>query len=359
MANIDSLPPIPTPPAQRWREFRIQVLPVIVFLGLLATIALMWRNFVQPSGVVGEVEAVKANVISLHDGIVAALHVDVLERVTNGQVIGTIISTDPDILKASIAAIESDLKVLQARMRLDERRNEQSVQQLQIDLYKEQLLLKVALSQLGLSSNQLNRAVTLVSRQIETKEVLDIAQADFDRVQAEIAARTDTISRIEGVLKQLGDAGQSGANDSYINAAIKAKEEELEATLRPSEIRAPMDGVISAVYRRAQERVVRGAPIVTISATTAERILGYIRQPVQIVPTESDVVLIRTRTQRRQMGEGQILKVGAQYERINPLLISMDSNRVELGLPILVSLPKGMNVAPGEFLDLSIRYAKR
>jgi len=28
-----SLAPIPTPPAQRWREFRIQALPVITFLG--------------------------------------------------------------------------------------------------------------------------------------------------------------------------------------------------------------------------------------------------------------------------------------------------------------------------------------
>lgn len=359
MANIDSLPPIPTPPAQRWREFRIQILPVIVFLMLLATIAFMWRNFVQPSGVVGEVEAVKANVISLHDGVVAALHVDVLQPVTNGQVIGTIIGTDPDILKASIAAVEADLKVLRARMRLDESRNEQSVQQMRMDLLEEKLLLRVALAMSNVTSNKLKRTLKLVNDNVETQEVLDIAQAEFDKFQEEATARAQTIKEREEILKHFQSAQGGSGNDSYINEAIKAKEDELEATLKPAEIRAPMDGVISAVYRRSQERVVRGEPIVTISATTAERIVGYIRQPVQMIPTESDVVVVRTRTQRRQMGEGQILKVGAQYERINPLLISTDSNRFELGLPILVSLPKGMNVSPGEYLDLSIRYAKR
>src|SRR5262245_2585068 len=127
---MESLPPIPTPPAQRWREFRIQILPLIVFVVLLAAIAFMWRYFVQPAGMVCVVDGVKANVISLHDGILADLSVDRLQYVTNGQVIGRIISTDPDVLRASIASIEADLKVLRARMRLDEKRNDQSYQQL-------------------------------------------------------------------------------------------------------------------------------------------------------------------------------------------------------------------------------------
>ena len=42
---MDSLPPIPTPPAQRWREFRIQVLPILVFLGTVAIIAYLSYAF--------------------------------------------------------------------------------------------------------------------------------------------------------------------------------------------------------------------------------------------------------------------------------------------------------------------------
>ena len=59
---MDPLPPIPTPPAQRWREFRIQVLPVVVFVGVLTAVVCMWKSYVVPSGVVGEFEAIRANI---------------------------------------------------------------------------------------------------------------------------------------------------------------------------------------------------------------------------------------------------------------------------------------------------------
>ena len=64
--------------------------------------------------------------------------------------------------KASIAAIESDLKVLQARMRLDERRNEQSVQQVRLDLMTDKMMREMAVSMSNLASNKLKRAVKLV-----------------------------------------------------------------------------------------------------------------------------------------------------------------------------------------------------
>jgi hypothetical protein len=70
----ESLPPIPTPVAQRWREFRIQILPIIVFVGILAAILMMWRNFVQPPSVVGEAQAVKAKVAGPEEGVIADMN---------------------------------------------------------------------------------------------------------------------------------------------------------------------------------------------------------------------------------------------------------------------------------------------
>src|SRR4051794_39649311 len=81
IAVMDSLPPIPTPPALRWREFRIQILPVVIFIAIISMIVIMWKNFVQPSGVAGEAESVKAKVINLQDGVVAELHVGGEEQI--------------------------------------------------------------------------------------------------------------------------------------------------------------------------------------------------------------------------------------------------------------------------------------
>lgn len=107
---MDSLPPIPTPTAQRWREFRIQILPLVIFVITLVAIAMMWRNFVQPSGIVSQAEAIQANVISLSDGVITDLMIERFQVVTNGQLLGTVRTTDPEMLKASLASLQSDLK---------------------------------------------------------------------------------------------------------------------------------------------------------------------------------------------------------------------------------------------------------
>ena len=84
LTSMDALPPIPTPPEQRWREFRIQILPILVFVGVLAVIVLMWKNFLQPPGVIDEVEAVKANV-TRPKGVITESRMERTQYVTNGQ----------------------------------------------------------------------------------------------------------------------------------------------------------------------------------------------------------------------------------------------------------------------------------
>jgi hypothetical protein len=120
-----------------------------------------------------------------------------------------------------------------------------------------------------------------------------------------------------------------------------------------------MDGVVTMLYKRAGEKVVRGDVIATISAPSATRIIGYLRQPVGTVPTTNDTVTVRTRAPKRQTASAQILRVGAQMEPINPVLVSTDPNHIEYGLPILIKMPPGLQLVPGEVVDLSIQYAKK
>ena len=343
---------------QRWREFRIQVLPLMIFVAILVAIGLMWRNFVQPSGVVGEVEAVKANVISLKDGILTDLGVQRFDYVTNGQIVGMVEITDPEVIKASLAEIQSDLMVMRARMRIDEMRNQQSYQQLQLNLLTEEVALEIAHVTAIVASNTLNRTTMLNKAGLETELVLEIDRSKYNALEEEIRVRTLAIANWQEALKNFATV-RDPVNDPIVQEAIRAKEEQLSLTTKPAPLKAPMDGLVGIIFHHAQEKVVRGEPIITVSAPKADRIVGYIRQPVQIIPTTKDTVMVRTRTQRRQSGEGQILKVGAQFELIDPALLSADSKRTEMGLPILISLPPGLNVSPGEFVDLAIQYARR
>src|SRR6185436_6665330 len=99
---MDPLAPIPTPPAQRWREFRIQALPVVTFLGVLACVVALWGKYVVPTNMVGEVETMQANVITAVPGTIKEVKVKRFQRVRAGEEIAVISTMDAETLQASL-----------------------------------------------------------------------------------------------------------------------------------------------------------------------------------------------------------------------------------------------------------------
>ena len=130
----EKLPPIPTPVSQRWREFRIQVLPFVLFLSLLVGIVYLWKSYVQPVGIIGSAETNLVNVTSLQDGMISELFVERFQNVTAGQEIAIVVNTDPELIKAQIESVQADIKVLKARNDEDVRRADQSNREFRQDL---------------------------------------------------------------------------------------------------------------------------------------------------------------------------------------------------------------------------------
>src|SRR5215216_3673592 len=122
----NKLPPIPTPASQRWREFRIQVLPFFVFLCLLTGVVYLWKTYVQPIGVIGAAETNLVNVTSLQDGMISELFVERFQNVTTGQVIAIVVNTDPELIKAQIESAQAEIKVMAARNAVDSQRAQQA-----------------------------------------------------------------------------------------------------------------------------------------------------------------------------------------------------------------------------------------
>ena len=84
---MDPLAPIPTPPAQRWREFRIQALPILTFIAVLACVVSLWHSYVLPTNIVGEVEAIRTPLISAVPGTIRELKVTRFQRVKAGDLL--------------------------------------------------------------------------------------------------------------------------------------------------------------------------------------------------------------------------------------------------------------------------------
>ena len=358
MEHKDKLPPIPTPASQRWREFRIQVLPFIVFAGLIVSIVILWRGFVQPVGIVGFAETNAVNVVATQDGLLSILNVERFQMVTKGQELGIVVNTDPELLKAQITTAQADIEVLRTRNIVDQDRSDQSYQQFRQDLLNHRVAQASARINWLVASNDFGRTEKLFKAGQESPAKYDADKGSMDAIAATIEERDRQIDDLTRSLANLQAKRKASPADAF-DKAIEAKQRELELLLKPSTVKAPISGMISMVHHHGGERVLRGMPIVTITEPEANHVIGYIRQPIVKKPQTNSLVLITTRSQPRILAQGHVVHVGAQLEPINPALLSADTKRMEVGLPILVSVPQGVKLTPGEFVDLSLEAPKK
>src|SRR6266540_5471339 len=349
------LPPIPTPFSQVLREFRIEVLPFIVFVGTVIAIVLLWRNTVQPVGIVGFVDTNQVYVTSLQDGLVTELFVERFQEVKKDQNVCVVVNTDPDLVNALINKAKADLNVILERSKVDIGRGRQQLQQLQGDRFIEIIRQTARGPQLVLAESNLVREADLWTNGVGTKLAYEAALAQRDAVKEEVAAREIYIRELGTNLASLSISDEP--LKAAVLAAIKAQETELELTLKPAILKAPIDGLVAMILHQAGEKIRRGDPIITIASPNATNVIGYVRQPIQRRPQPGDKVRVTTRSNPRRSGTSQIFKVGAQLEPINQSLLSADNRRFEVGLPIVVALSPELidqlKLMPGEYVDIA------
>ena len=129
--------------------------------------------------------------------------------------------------------------------------------------------------------------------------------------------------------------------------------------MSPIILRAPIDGMISTIYHHSGEAVIAGQPIVSITALSPARIVGYLHPPLLAEPKVGTRVTVRTRGLHPEAGLAQIVAVSMQLETIPPALSGLARlNGIDQGLPIDVSLPANLSIHPGELVDLTLGSTK-
>src|SRR5215218_10329875 len=236
---MDSLAPIPTPPSQRWKEFRIQALPVVTFIAVLVCVVALWGKYVMPTNMVGQVELVQASVISSVPGTVKELKVKEFQRVKAGEEIAVISAMDTETLQASLRAAEVELKLMRARMQLDIERNTQSYEQTRLDFLREMSDLAVERVRARLYELEANRRYELLTNdppltsktEYETALLL-AASSRTNVIEKEIylAEKKTTLPKLQSSTKA----------DEAILEAIKGQEDLLLAEGSTISIKSPI-----------------------------------------------------------------------------------------------------------------------
>jgi multidrug resistance efflux pump len=355
----ERLPPIPTPSAQLWRQLRLQYLPVVIFVAGVAGAAMLWTQWVAPPTLVGEAEAVRTELRSGQAGLLANLNIDVLQPVKAGQIIGKVMVNDSKLLDASLGVIQAEIEVLRTT-------TDMNFERLRLDWMSKRVELVSLQSELLQAEATLARVIALHRIKLVTEEQFDQAKNARDAADARLKAQGELIRRLEPGLETLevnGSRTVPAAAAEGLRAAIKQKEAQLkliEAQLSPQPLVAPIDGVVTLLFRRTGEVVTAGEPILQISATRSERIVGFLRQPVPLEPEPGMEVIVRTRSFIRRMGTAKVAQVGQQLEPISPSLLAamrlpVTAIPTDLGLRIHITAPAGLALRPGEQVDLIIR----
>lgn len=382
MSNpVSTVDPIPTPPSLRWREFRHTLLPSLVFTAVLAVCAVIWSKYVTAPTLVGEVEFVRANVVSTQPGRLARLAVVQFAPVRAGDLIAEVMVTDPKLIESTLAVIRAEVQVLIASSStaLDVERGRVDYQRLRLEWLDQRALLATARVRLQYAQSELDRLTRLYQVQgqatIATRQDYEIAVRDQAELEQEVAARERIVREVESGLqglKQLADSASPGTE--LQKAAINLQEQQLrkaESELGPVILSAPIDGTVGVVFRQSGENVLAGEPIVTIVSENSSRILSYAIPPTQ-APVVGASVEVIARTAKRERALGKITHVAGHMDIVQPTLfnpinsnarglgnqqLSPGTRPIELGIPVAISMPVGLHLRPGELVDLRVLTA--
>lgn len=349
--------PIPTPPAQRWREIRMAYLPLVTFGLLLVTILWMWRSYVHPPFLVGEVEAVRANIISPQPGTVLELKVGNLQAVTNGQELAVISVIEPGLAQAELKAVATELELMKARMAVDIDRNTENYQQMRLQFLSDQVQFTINQTNLALAEVEFKRAEQLFTNAslLISEEAYDIAKTKRDVLRATVSGKIPFLAEYERTLATM-DPRPLPHNLEAVNADIQAQQARLNLSQKPVVLRAPLDGFVSIINHRPGERVTADQPILVVSGRQANRIIGWVRQPIRTKPTVGDRVEVRTVRSGLHPIQATVTAVGEQLEPVSPaaLPFSASAKSIEYGLQFLIEVPPGQDLLPGEMVELSL-----
>jgi multidrug resistance efflux pump len=214
---------------------------------------------------------------------------------------------------------------------------------------------------LQLSASELVRTQELFKVKICSQREFDQAKAAHEARQQQVEELTKLVAEGDQNFKtlQLTNAiGIATISEDPLRAAIAVQESKLrltEAELSPVALRAPIDGIVTAIYHRPGEAVIAGQPIVALATLNPVRIVGYLRTPLLDEPKPGTRVEVRTRGRHREVGSAQVVAVGTQMEPIPAVLSGpLKLANLDLGLPLDISLPVNLRIRPGELVDLRL-----
>jgi membrane fusion protein, multidrug efflux system len=360
---MPSLAPIPIPARLRWREFKIRVLPLLVFTVVAALAVMVWRNQLGPRGIVGQVEVIETKIGAPRPVVVSAILVKPNQTVRAGDALARVLPANADQLTAKLEVIRAEAVALRGNLQTLRPQNQILVdfERLRLDSLDFNARLAVAKVEVELADSEVLRGRALAKVDIMSAEELERLEsvAKARRVQVQefttiAAAGAESVAEAQIIRSDI----TPGSAAEALRAAIDVQEKKLrlvQIELGETILTSPIDGEIGTIFHQVGDAVATGNPILTVASTEPREIVAYIRQPVLSAPKPGTKVEVRARSKGRPGAESLISSVSSRLEPLNPHLYpnaGLNVRTMELALPIRIPVPAGLEVRPGETVDV-------
>ncbi len=364
--NTDPLPPIPSSFSSNWRRSHSKLVHVLVFLALCAGSVMVWRHLGNSLSFVGQVETIQTIVSCSDSGYITNLWVSPLQEIKIGDLVADVITTDPRTVNNRLEVMRDRMRLMALEMEpiLSRQRTALAYEQLSVDCDRIRSEADVARVKLEQAASQLKRDETLFKQGALSAALLDFSRRTMEAYEAEMLGKSNLVERTEKALERLksvADAFVPGGESDPIRQAIELEEDKtrvFEAKLLPLRLKSPTNGIVTEVHRHAGEHIIAGEPIATITSTHFGRIVGYIPQNFPITPQVGMQVEVSTRTSKRRKGCATVLGISPYLESITNSLVAPVSTRpvymAAMGRKVSISLPAGLELLPGEPVDLTL-----
>jgi multidrug resistance efflux pump len=377
---------IPTPFVYRWRRFCYRYVPLVTFIICMLFTVKLWERQAQMGNGVGAVEVSNYLIYPSVSGVIVAGNQPYWQKnqmIEEGDVVcqldNRLFLARIDTLRRTQEQLAADIEATRAEMSLnvvdyeyDDYRDLFRIQATMLDLRLDQAKLqteraisKAEYDTLQARAEQLEDLGTRVS-ELETQQArLESAQAKTAvlEIAKQMASIDKEMKQNELWMKDLETRKGSYSTkltdviDKIVDPirreieVLEAQIKEIEAEQEALTIRSPVTGIIVDVPLRPGQAAQTGLPLMTVASTAPAPIISYVRQDQRVRPAVNMKVWVRSRYSSQQPVETVITQVGAQHMLI-PMEQLRDPAIQEWGLPVWIEVPSGMQVRPGEMIDI-------
>jgi multidrug resistance efflux pump len=393
------------------RFYLRHIVPAIVWLGTVACVVALFYQRSQRFEIVGIARGEVRQIAASSTGRIRSIPVALYQPVTVGQmlaVVDTILDNEQTLeaeLKARLDTAAAEIERLSVQLIATRQQMEAAASNLEITRAEnfrrfcvdvETARLKILDLQVEIASDEVTQGdsaadVKILEKLVEDKAVAsyeaDKARAEYENVSKKIAENAKQLQQaqedLEQAVQRLDQFAQQQLVEPSVDHAlevirkeIRVQEELMKGLLEQRkalqsrqavELTSPIDGIVipismrendaesqrpgEQVMRRVGEVVRAGDPILAVAQKEPTEIVAYVsEQQLGAMKESMAVELVKVRTPA-QIARSQIASVSPTME-LMPQRLWRNPNIPQWGRPVLIDIPPGLSLVPGEVVGI-------